>query len=119
MLSPKRFFRGSALALVGLLILALLVVQYSEENNEQDRGRSYTEDDQEEESGTNRSSSEARSLPSDGGSSSPLSSDELIETNDLLPKLRLVRKYLINPMTNCLVKLKRKNLVGILIYISK
>lgn len=88
MLSPKHFFRGSALALVGLLILALLVVQYSEENNDQDRDRSYTEADQEEENGTNRSSSEARSLPSDGGSSSPLLSDELIETNDLLPKLR-------------------------------
>ena len=88
MLSPKRFFRGSALVLVALLILALLVVQYSEENNDQDRDRSYTEADQEEENGTNKSSSESRSLPSDGGSSSPLSSDHLIETNDLLPKLR-------------------------------
>ncbi len=51
MLSPKHFFRGSALALVGLIIIALLVIQYSEENNDQDRGRSYTEDHQEEESG--------------------------------------------------------------------
>ena len=88
MLSPKHFFRGSALALVGLLIFALLVVQYSDDRDEQDRGRSYTEDSQEEESGTNKSSSEVRSLPSDGSSSSPLSSNQSIETNDLLPKLR-------------------------------
>lgn len=87
MLSPKRFFRGSALALVALIILALLVVHYSDNNNDQDRGRSYTEADQEEESERNNSSSEARSLPSDGGSSTPLSSNQFIETNDLLPKL--------------------------------
>ena len=94
MLSPKHFFRGSALALVGLIIIALLVIQYSEENNDQDRGRSYTEDHQEEESGTNRSSGEARSLSSDGGSSSPLSSNQSIEANDLLPKLRQGEKLI-------------------------
>ena len=87
MLSPKRFFRGSALALVALLIFALLVVQYSDDNNDQDQGRSYPKDEQEDESGTNKSSSDERSLPSDGGSSSPLSSNQSIEANDLLPEL--------------------------------
>ena len=94
MLSPRSFFRGSALALVGLIILAFLVVQHSEDSNDEDRGRSYAEDSQVEESGTNQISSEISPRSSDEGLSSSLSSNKFVETNDLLPKLRQGEKLI-------------------------
>ena len=87
MLSPKRFFRGSALALVSLLILALLVVQHSDDSIDPDQGRPYAEGPQAEESVANQSSSEESRRLSDEGLSSPLSANQSIDKKDLLPEL--------------------------------